>query len=362
MLYFPYDMRALRGFFAAVFFLAVAAGVGYGVLLAKRHADARSLENVIVEPAPPQPEPPAEPPRVDPRLKDLKARADGSRLLWEPAAGERLFAAGFADNGTLIASATAAAGKETRWKILRVDVASASATTIFDGTKARAASSHRAAHRNAGALCYAAPDERRVSEIWCSDLDGKDEKRLTTHDGHEDLVAPAISPDGVWIAFEVNDDRQKKPTGGTIWKIGLNGANIQQLTRGGDDRAPSWSEDGRKIYFQRRLPNGNWDAYAMDADGKNPGPLLRTYEEDELSPARRAATEEFVVAEGPIGEATRIKIVDAVTKAGRTLTDGASGAETSPSVSPDGALAAFLAPVSPEEPGRIGLWLVQIEP
>lgn len=355
-------MRILRRIFVAAFILAVLSGAGYGVLFAKRQADARSLENIVIEPAPPQPEPPAEPARTDPRLERLPARADGARLLWAPAEGERLFAAGFADNGTLIASVTEAAGKETRWKILRVDVASASATVIFDGTKVRAASSHRAAHRNAGALCYAAPDERGVSEIWCSDLDGRNEKRLTTHDGAEDLVAPAISPDGVWVAFEVNDDRQRKPTGGTIWKIGLNGANIQQLTRGGDDRAPTWSEDGRKMYFQRRLPNGNWDAYAMDADGKNPGPLLRTYEEDEMRPVRRAATEEFIVAEGPVGDATRIKLIDAVTKAGRYLTDGLSGSETSPSVSPDGALAAFLAPIQSEGPERVGLWLVQIEP
>lgn len=353
-------MRAVKGFITAVFVLAVLAGVGYGVLTVRRQAVARSLENVVVEPAPPQPSVPEEPRKIDPRLEGLIARADGARLLWAPEAGERPLAAGFADNGTLIVSATSTVGKEARWKILRVDVATAAAAAIFDGTRPRVASSHRAAHRNAGMLCYGSPDERGVSEIWCSGLDGKDEKRLTKHDGKEDLIAPAISPDGVWATFEVNDDRLKKPTGASVWKIGLNGANIQQLTRGGDDRRPTWSDDGRKIYFQRRAPNGSWDAYVMDSDGKNPAPLLRTHEEDETSPVRRGATDEFIMAEAPMGEPARIKSLDAVTKAGRYLTSGAYGSETSPSISPDGALVSFLAPLSPEEPGRIGLWLIDV--
>ena len=100
----------------------------------------------------------------------------------------------------------------------------------------------------------------------------------------------------------------------------------------------------------------------MDSDGKNPAPLLRTHEEDELSPVRRGATETFVIAEAPMGAATRIKALDAVTKAGRYLTAGSSGADTSPSISPDGAIASFLAPVSPEHPGQIGLWLIQLDP
>jgi hypothetical protein len=355
-------MRAFKGFIAAFLVLAFVGGVGYGVLMVKRAADAQSLENIIIEPAPPQPPAAPEEKKLDPRLEGLLARADGARLLWAPEPGERPIAAGFADNGTLFVSATSTKGKAQQWRVLRIDAASASAAVVFDAPRIRRVSSHRAAHRNAGTLCYASPDERNVSEIWCSSLDGKNEKRLTTHDGKEDLVAPAISPDGGLVAFEVNDDRLRDPKGGSIWKIGLNGSGIEQLTRGGDDRAPTWSDDGRKIYFQRRLPNGNWDAYVMDADGKNPGPLLRTHEEDELWPARRGGTDEFVIAEGPLGAPTRIRILDAVTKAGRDLTSGANGAETSPSISPDGALVAFLAPLSPEEPDRIGVWLIQVEP
>ncbi len=355
-------MRVFKGTILAAFLLAVLAGVGYGVLTVKRAADASSLANIVVEPAPPQPPMPEEPKRVDPRLEGLLAREDGARLLWAPEAGERPIAAGFADNGTLIVSATATEGKEARWKILRVDLATAAATTLFDGTKPRTVSSHRAAHRNAGTMCHSAPDERGVREIWCAGLDGADEKRLTRHDGAEDLVAPAISPDGVWVAFEVNDDRARRPTGGSIWKIGLNGANIQQLTRGGDDRAPSWSEDGRRILFQRRAPNGRWDAYVMDADGKNPAPLLRTNDEDELWPAPRGASDEIVLAEAAGDGPARVKALDGVTKSGRYLTSGAYGAETSPSASPDGLLVSFLAPLSPEEPDRIGVWLVEAAP
>lgn len=352
-------------FYLAIIIVAIllgAAGVtGYHVLVARREAAARSLENIVIEPAPPQAPAPEEPKRIDPRLEGLLARADGARLLWAPEAGERAYAAAFIDGRTVVVSATATAGKQESWKVLLVDVASASSTAVFDGTRRRATSGHRPAHREAASLCYASPDARGVSEIWCAGLDGQDERRLTTHDGKEDLVAPALSPDGEWIAFEVNDDRQKKPTGGTVWRIGLNGANLEQLTRGADDRAPSWSADGRHIYFQRRLPDGGWDAYAMDADGKDPAPLLRTHDEDEVSVARRGSTEEFVMAEGPRGGASRIRLLDSVTKSGRYLTGGGQEPETSPSISPDGALVAFLAPVSPEEPDRLGLWLVGLE-
>lgn len=381
-------MRVFKRFMAVLFVLGCVGGSGYGVLMVKRYADARSLEHVIVEPAPPQPKTPEAPRPIDPRLDGRTARADGARLLWAPTEGVRLLAAGFIDNGTLIVSATATQGKDTRWRILRVDVASntpapapsgAGPATLFDATTPRRASSDHPAHRNADRLCYASQAPRSPFDIWCSDMNGKNEKQLTSHDGKENLIEPAISPDGVWVAFEVQPDRTRRTTaegradGGTIWKIGLSGDGIQQLTRGGDDSAPSWSDDGRKIYFQRRMADppspggsggasGNLDVYAMDADGKNPGPLLRTYDQDELGPALRASTDDVIVAEGAKGGATRIKRIDAITKAGEYLTSGGFGPETSPSVSPDGALVSFLAPVSPDRPDILGIWAVALEP
>lgn len=354
-------MRALKGFFLTLSVLAVLGGAAFGVLAWHRSVEARSLDNIIVEPAPPQPQAPAPAEEIDPRLEGLKVRPDGARLLWAPSSDEGLLAAGFADNGTLIVSATTTDGKGERWDILSLDLATRDPKTLFDGADARIASSGRSAHRNADRLCYGKRGERGVFDVWCSDLDGADEKRVTEHDGREDLVSPAISPDGAWVAFDVENGKDAvsgKPIGGTIWKIGLNGAGIQQLTRSGDDRSPSWSADGRSISFQRRMPDGNWDMYVMDADGKNPAPILRTLDVDELSPMPRGGSDEYVIVESASGTPSRIKAVDAITKSGRYLTSDAV-AGTSLSVSPDGKLVCFIAPVSEDRPNDLGVWLVQ---
>lgn len=355
-------MRAFKRFLLVMLVLGVLAGAGFGVLWVKHRVEAYSLENVIVEPAPPQPKSPEEKVALDERLEGLLPREDEARLLYAPEAGTKILSAAFIDNGTLMLTTSAPQGKETRWNLERFDIASATSVKLLSGTSARLASSHRPAHRNINRFCYSERDAKRgVFEVWCADLDGRNPKQITTHDGKEDLLSPAISPDGAWVAFEVLAERPK-PQGSAIWKVRLDGSDLQQLTRGADDRRPSWSDDGRKIYFQRRPVSGgtSWDMYGMDADGKNSGPLLRTHEEDELFPVRRAASDTFVVIESASGVASRLKKIDAVTKAGEYLTAAASGAETSPSVSPDGRVVAFVAPVSADQPQTPAVWLVQI--
>ncbi len=358
-------MRAFKRLLLVLLVLGVLGGAGFGVFWIKKEVDARSLAGVIVEPAPPQPPAPAEAASLDPRLAGLLPRKDGARLLYAPDAGTRLVSADFIDNGTLILSATSTQGKDAHWSVLRLEAASGTPEIVFDSTTPRLTSGHRSAHRNVGKLCYSERDPKRgVFEIWCADLDGKNPKQVTTHDGKEDLMSPAISPDGAWVAFEVDGTRDPishKPIGSTIWKTRLDGSDLQQLTRGADDRHPTWSDDSRELYFQRRFVDGNWDMYAMQADGKNPAPLLRTYDVDELFPVRRASTDEFVVVEATSDTDARLKKIDSVTKAGAYLTDGRSGPETSPSISPDGEIVAFLAPVSPAQPNALGLWLTSID-
>ncbi len=367
-------MRALKVFFLALLILAVLGGAGFGVLAWRQAVDARSLDKVIVEPAPPQAEAPQEPVLVDPRLQGLRARPDGARLLWAPAAGERIAAAGFADDGALILSASSTDGTSARWRVLRLEIASGTPETIFDSKEPRIVSGDRSVQSAVGRLCYSKPNAAGVFDVWCSDTHGRDEKQLTGHDGKEDLLSPSISPDGKWVAFEVNGDRSFKPKrsaagktaaselshgASSIWKIGMDGADIQQLTRGADDRHPSWSSDGRKIHFQRRLTDGNWDIYAMQADGTDPAPILRTADIDELFPVYRGAGDGFLLSELSGSGTPRLKLLDAVTKSGEDLTSGLVP-ETRPSVSPDGKIASFLAPVDAAKPDDLALWLLPL--
>lgn len=343
-------------------FVAAACAAGWFGFVSYRQAEAHDLSGVIAEeapPAPPSPQVEARP--IDGRIASYKDRGDGARLVWQPGEGETLLRAGFVDNGSLVVSATSASA----WKLFGLDLPSGKTAPKLESAARTVASSHRPAHKNAGALCYSQLTEGRKDEAWCADLAGQKAKRLTTHDGDEDIIEVSISPDGNWALFEVNVDRatagKKEPARSSVWKIGLNGANLQQLTRGGDDRFPTWSEDGRRIFFQRRLPDGGWDPYVMFADGTNPGPILRTYDESETWPSKRPGAEEVVFAAQSGDAPPRLKRMDLETKSGAWITSGAYGPETRPAVSPDGKLVAFLAPVDPAVPARLGLWIVQID-
>ncbi len=69
---------------------------------------------------------------------------------------------------------------------------------------------------------------------------------------------PAWSPDGNWIAFAA------WRTGTShIYKIDINGENLQRLTNLGLD--PDWSPDGQSIAFGEPFTG----TYVIDADGKN---------------------------------------------------------------------------------------------
>jgi Tol biopolymer transport system component len=101
------------------------------------------------------------------------------------------------------------------------------------------------------------PDGRRVAfesertgehEIWLAEADGSSPMRLTHGPG---LMqgSPRWSPDGRRIAF----DSRSEEGGYDIWTIDADGASPRRLTQDpGDENMPSWSRDGRFIYFAAR--------------------------------------------------------------------------------------------------------------
>jgi len=352
----------MRKYHKVIVGILLAAGMSFSAwsfLYTRKVARAYSLDHIVIEPAPPQALQEASdtaPP--DPRLQSLKDRGDGARLFLAPAPGETLLRAGFSDNGTIVISATATREDGDISRVFSLHVKDRLLNTYIESEDRLFASSHRPANKNADALCYSG-NATDVYEISCTQYDGGEAVQMTEHEGREYLIEPATSPDGAWLAFEVNADHLKKPQGSSVWKISMNRSGIKQLTRGADDRFPTWSHDGKQLFFQRRLSDGNWDIYMMKSDGSNPVPVMRTYDDDEKWPVMLDATT-LVTAVGPKNEPTRIKMLDTVTKAGTWLTSGDYGAETYPSVSPDGKLVSFLAPVSLEEPERLGIWLLPL--
>jgi Tol biopolymer transport system component len=105
-----------------------------------------------------------------------------------------------------------------------------------------------------GGSCFS-PDGQRVAfesmrsgermEIWLATADGQNPVQLTRGPGRWQ-GSPAWSPDGRRIAF----DSQGEDGHWDIWTIDVEGGAPRRLTQGpGDENIPSWSGDGRWVYF-----------------------------------------------------------------------------------------------------------------
>jgi eukaryotic-like serine/threonine-protein kinase len=104
--------------------------------------------------------------------------------------------------------------------------------------------------------CFS-PDGRRVAfetdrsgethEIWLADADGSNPSPLTRGPGLSQ-GSPRWSPDGRRIVFDsLGEDGRFG-----IWTIDVEGGSPMRLTQGPrDDNGPSWSRDGRYVYFAR---------------------------------------------------------------------------------------------------------------
>jgi Tol biopolymer transport system component len=93
---------------------------------------------------------------------------------------------------------------------------------------------------------------------------------------------PRLSPDGRRLAFS------SARSGGErldIWVADADGANTQQLTKGPgiSQGSPYWSPDGRRITYDSRADDLHYHVWTMDADGGAPS-RLTTQTTDENVP------------------------------------------------------------------------------
>ena len=94
---------------------------------------------------------------------------------------------------------------------------------------------------------HASPDGKRIAfsaagRNWLYDVTSKQARPFGDGPGHE--FAPAVSPDGRWVAWV--DWRDS--VGGHVWKAPIDGGTpIRLTTRAAHYVNPSWSPDGRKL-------------------------------------------------------------------------------------------------------------------
>lgn len=122
------------------------------------------------------------------------------------------------------------------------------------------------------------PDGRQIvfhstrsgdSEIWLSDANGGNLKRLTNFKAPI-TGAPRWSPDQQWIVFDSNKEGQFE-----VYRVRPSGGEPERLTFSpGVDGVPSYSHDAKFIYFVSDR-SGSYQIWKMDADGREQKQITR---------------------------------------------------------------------------------------
>ena len=103
------------------------------------------------------------------------------------------------------------------------------------------------------------------AEIYTMKADGKENKKIMTGEG--EAFSPSWSKDGKRIFFQINNDAAKETN---IFSVKMDGSGLTQLTKNNRrNAAPSVSPDGKKIVFNSESVARKPQIYVMDADGKN---------------------------------------------------------------------------------------------
>jgi Tol biopolymer transport system component len=169
------------------------------------------------------------------------------------------------DDGSALLPAVSRAGNrlayvkdfsdENIWQVALSPGAAARAvisSTMLDSSPQLSPDGNRIAFRS---------DRSGSNEIWIANVDGTNQRQVT-HFGGPLTGSPRWSPDGAYLAF---DSRQ---TGNAdIYIIPANGGGARRFTADpASDVVPSWSRDGKSIYFASDR-GGKWQVWKQDVAG-----------------------------------------------------------------------------------------------
>ena len=105
--------------------------------------------------------------------------------------------------------------------------------------------------------------------IWVMDKDGTNQRQITK-ESFRLLNSPSWSPDGQYIAARKHFTSRRSLGAGEIWLYHLAGGKGLQLNKRPNDQKdlgePSFSADGKKVYFSRDSTPGKVFEYSKDSN------------------------------------------------------------------------------------------------
>lgn len=106
-------------------------------------------------------------------------------------------------------------------------------------------------------------ENRRRTELWLSPTDGSSAAQRITHPAFS-ASDPRWSPDGALLAFN-----STRPGGeGSVWFLRMDTPRGEAFKIPGVEGTPVWSPDGRWIAFTKRTPPSERPVVAADSDGE----------------------------------------------------------------------------------------------
>jgi len=162
------------------------------------------------------------------------------------------------------------AGSMNLWRV-RIDQSTGKVLGGFEQMTAPTASAGRFAMSTSGRIAYESiTPGNRIMKIA---FDPRTEAVQTAEvvlEGSLMCVDPRVSPDGEWVAFRSSGTQED------IYLIRPDGRDIRKLTDdAAKDRGPSWSADGKRIYFYSDR-SGRYEIHRINMDGSGLEQVTKT--------------------------------------------------------------------------------------